>query len=82
MVHNLNTQTRRLIHLEAVISWNLQAALDASATVHDPNWLMNELLGGSGMVGSLEMGSELTICLAWGIPEPPAVFFSSTYWWF
>lgn len=64
VVHNLNTQTRRLIHLEAVISWKLQAALDASATVHDPNWLMNELLGGSRMVGSLEMGPELSICPA------------------
>lgn len=60
VVHNLNTQTRRLIHLEAVISWKLQAALDASETAHDPNWLMKELLGGSRMVGSPEMGSGLT----------------------
>lgn len=62
VVYNLNTQTRRLIHLEAVVSRKLQAALDASETVHDPNWLMNELLGVSRMVGSIEMGSELTNC--------------------
>lgn len=40
VVHNLNTRTRQLIHLEAVISWKLQAALDASETVHGPNWLV------------------------------------------
>lgn len=40
VVHNLNTRTRQLIHLEAVISWKLQAALDASETVRGPNWLV------------------------------------------
>lgn len=79
MVHNLNTGTRQLIHLEVVISWKLQAALDASETVHGPN--------------CLRMGQEWRAAQGW-IQSPPTAlcrahpshllffFFFPPNWWF